>query len=150
MIQFVFFIDAAWVFALRIKISRWRLFMRHLRVDSIRRLIGEKLKLIINIFNKVQHLLILRFVNWYFRYLLLYEFMIGTETFLVASDLLLIHLQLSESVFYFLVIYRVWILVGMRLQLVLYDWCGYIEVKVVYFCVFVRLLQGLHVVFVLL
>ena len=140
MIQFVFFIDAAWVFALRIKISRWRLFMRHLRVDSIRRLIGEKLKLIINIFNKVQHLLILRFVNWYFRYLLLYEFMIGTETFLVASDLLLIHLQLSESVFYFLVIYRVWILVGMRLQLVLYDWCGYIEVKVVYFCVFVRLL----------
>ena len=140
MIQFVFFIHAAWVFALRIKISRWRLFMRHLRVDPIRGLIGEKLKLIINIFNKVQHLLILRFVYWYFRYLLLYEFMVGTETFLVASDLLLIHLKLSKSVLYFLVIYRVWILVGMRLQLVLYDWCGYIEVEVVYFCVFVRLL----------
>ena len=140
MIQLVFFIHAAWVFALRIKISRWRLFMRHLRVDPIRGLIGEKLKLIINIFNKVQHLLILWFVNWYFRYLLLYEFMVGTETFLVASDLLLIHLKLSESVLYFLVIYRVWILVGMRLQLVLYDWCGYIEVEVVYFCVFVRLL----------
>jgi len=140
LIQFVFFIHAAWVFALRIKISRWRLFMRHLRVDPIRRLIGEKLKLIINIFNKVQHLLILWFVNGYFRYLLLYEFMVGTETFLVASDLLLIHLKLSKSVLYFLVIYRVWILVGMRLQLVLYDWCGYIEVEVVDFCVFVRLL----------
>lgn len=140
MIQFVFFIHATWVFALRIKISRWRLFMRHLRVDPIRGLIGEKLKLIINIFNKVQHLLILRFVNWYFRYLLLYEFMVGTETFLVASDLLLIHLKLSESVLYFLVIYRVWILVGMRLQLVLYDWCGYIEVEEVDFCIFVRLL----------
>lgn len=139
MIQFVF-IHATWVFALRIKISRWRLFMRHLRVDPIRGLIGEKLKLIINIFNKVQHLLILRFVNWYFRYLLLYEFMVGTETFLVASDLLLIHLKLSESVLYFLVIYRVWILVGMRLQLVLYDWCGYIEVEEVDFCIFVRLL----------